>query len=90
MGKRKSSKPPPAKKRPKMEKQFTCPFCNHEKSIQVSATAACSPVFARDCAASGTLPVSLLSVFLLSVVNLPSCCLLSVCCCLLSSFLPVV
>ena len=37
MGKRKSSKPPPAKRMRKMEKQFTCPFCNHEKSIQASS-----------------------------------------------------
>mmetsp|Transcript_34131 Transcript_34131/g.60948 ORF Transcript_34131/g.60948 Transcript_34131/m.60948 type:complete len:84 (+) Transcript_34131:495-746(+) len=35
MGKRKSSKPPPPKKKAKMETTFTCPFCNHEKSIQV-------------------------------------------------------
>mmetsp|Transcript_38176 Transcript_38176/g.107872 ORF Transcript_38176/g.107872 Transcript_38176/m.107872 type:complete len:83 (+) Transcript_38176:311-559(+) len=35
MGKRKSSKPPPAKKKAKLDKQFTCPFCNHEKSVNV-------------------------------------------------------
>ena len=32
-GKRKSSKPPPKKVAPKLDKLFTCPFCNHEKSV---------------------------------------------------------
>jgi len=33
MGKRKSSKPPPKKVAPKVDTQFTCPFCNHDKSV---------------------------------------------------------
>ena len=33
MGKRKSSKPPPKKVVPKVDTQFTCPFCNHDKSV---------------------------------------------------------
>jgi len=33
MGKRKSSKPPPKKVNPKVETSFTCPFCNHHKSV---------------------------------------------------------
>ena len=32
-GKRKSSKPPPKKVQPKLAKQFTCPFCNNEKTV---------------------------------------------------------
>ncbi|XP_034482663.1 transcription elongation factor 1 homolog [Drosophila innubila] len=38
MGRRKSKrKPPPRRKLIKnMEKQFNCPFCNHEKSCEVS------------------------------------------------------
>jgi len=32
-GKRKSSKPPPKKVAPKLEKTFTCPFCNNERSV---------------------------------------------------------
>ena len=33
MGKRKSSKPPPKKKRPKLDVAFNCPFCNSNKSV---------------------------------------------------------
>lgn len=33
MGKRKSSKPPPKKVRPKLDKAFNCPFCNSAKSV---------------------------------------------------------
>ena len=33
MGKRKSSKPPPKKIRPKLDKTFNCPFCNSAKSV---------------------------------------------------------
>jgi len=33
MGKRKSSKPPPKKVAPKVDTTFTCPFCNHDKSV---------------------------------------------------------
>ena len=33
MGKRKSSAPPPKKVAPKVDTQFTCPFCNHDKSV---------------------------------------------------------
>ena len=33
MGKRKSSKPPPKKIKPKVDTLFTCPFCNHDKSV---------------------------------------------------------
>ena len=36
MGKRKSSKPPPKKVRPKLDKAFNCPFCNSAKSAAVS------------------------------------------------------
>ena len=33
MGKRKSSKPPPKKQRPKLDVSFSCPFCNSDKSV---------------------------------------------------------
>ena len=33
MGKRKSSKPPPKKQRPKLDIAFNCPFCNSNKSV---------------------------------------------------------
>lgn len=33
MGKRKSSKPPPKKQRPKLATQFACPFCNTDNSV---------------------------------------------------------
>ena len=33
MGKRKSKAPPPKKVQPKLDTQFTCPFCNHDKSV---------------------------------------------------------
>ena len=33
MGKRKSSKPPPKKQRPKLDVAFNCPFCNSSKSV---------------------------------------------------------
>ena len=33
MGKRKSSKPPPKKQKPKLEKFFSCPFCNSDKTV---------------------------------------------------------
>lgn len=33
MGKRKSSKPPPKKQRPKLSKAFNCPFCNSDKTV---------------------------------------------------------
>ena len=33
MGKRKSSKPPPKKQRPKLDVAFNCPFCNSNKSV---------------------------------------------------------
>lgn len=33
MGKRKSSKPPPKKVRPKLDAAFNCPFCNSSKSV---------------------------------------------------------
>ena len=33
MGKRKSSKPPPKKVKPKLDKAFNCPFCNSAKSV---------------------------------------------------------
>ena len=33
MGKRKSKAPPPKKVQPKLDTTFTCPFCNHEKSV---------------------------------------------------------
>ncbi len=33
MGKRKSSKPPPKKKRPTLDSTFNCPFCNSSKSV---------------------------------------------------------
>lgn len=34
MGKRKrATKPPPKKKRPKLNKQFDCPFCGHEQTV---------------------------------------------------------
>ncbi|XP_073485214.1 transcription elongation factor 1 homolog [Aquarana catesbeiana] len=37
MGHRKSKrKPPPKKKTRVLETQFTCPFCNHEKSCDVN------------------------------------------------------
>merc|ERR1712113_1117672 len=35
MGKRKSSKPLAAKKKAKLETIFDCPFCNHEKTIEI-------------------------------------------------------
>jgi hypothetical protein len=38
-GKRKSSKPPPKKVAPKLDKLFTCPFCNHEKSVSAKLCA---------------------------------------------------
>jgi transcription elongation factor Elf1 len=34
MGKRKSKAPPPKKVQPKLDTQFTCPFCNHARSVQ--------------------------------------------------------
>eukprot|EP01018_Ginkgo_biloba_P019431 Gb_16585 [translate_table: standard] len=35
MGKRKSSaKPPPKKKQEKLNTVFSCPFCNHESSVE--------------------------------------------------------
>eukprot|EP00300_Choanocystis_sp_HF-7_P037478 c5363_g1_i2.p2 GENE.c5363_g1_i2~~c5363_g1_i2.p2 ORF type:complete len:120 (-),score=31.82 c5363_g1_i2:89-415(-) len=34
MGKRRSSKPPPKKKIPKLETVFDCPFCNHAKTVE--------------------------------------------------------
>ncbi|KAI5062283.1 hypothetical protein GOP47_0022822 [Adiantum capillus-veneris] len=35
MGKRKSSaKPPPKKKMEKLSTVFSCPFCNHESSVE--------------------------------------------------------
>ena len=33
MGKRKSSKPPPKKQKPKLDAAFSCPFCNSAKSV---------------------------------------------------------
>ncbi len=33
MGKRKSSKPPPKKQRPKLATTFACPFCNSDNSV---------------------------------------------------------
>ena len=33
MGKRKSSKPPPTKQKPKLDATFNCPFCNSGKSV---------------------------------------------------------
>ncbi len=33
MGKRKSSKPPPKKQKPKLDVAFSCPFCNSDKSV---------------------------------------------------------
>lgn len=33
MGKRKSSKPPPKKQKPKLATTFACPFCNSDSSI---------------------------------------------------------
>ena len=33
MGKRKSSKPPPKKVKPKLDVAFSCPFCNSDKSV---------------------------------------------------------
>lgn len=33
MGKRKSSKPPPKKQKPKLATQFACPFCNTDNSV---------------------------------------------------------
>jgi transcription elongation factor Elf1 len=33
MGKRKSSKPPPKKQKPKLDVAFNCPFCNSSKSV---------------------------------------------------------
>ncbi|KAI8055455.1 transcription elongation factor Elf1 like-domain-containing protein, partial [Syncephalis plumigaleata] len=35
MGKRKSARKPVAKVRQRLDKQFSCIFCNHEKSIEV-------------------------------------------------------
>ena len=38
MGRRKSKRKPEARKKniEPMDTQFTCPFCNHEKSCEVS------------------------------------------------------
>lgn len=36
MGKRKCSKPPPKKQRPKLEKFFSCPFCNSDKTVSAA------------------------------------------------------
>lgn len=37
MGKRKrATKPPPKKKAAKLEKIFDCPFCGHEKTVEVA------------------------------------------------------
>jgi len=36
MGKRKSSKPPPKKQKPKLDVSFSCPFCNSDKSVQAT------------------------------------------------------
>ena len=36
MGKRKSSKPPPKKQKPKLEKFFSCPFCNSDKTVSAT------------------------------------------------------
>lgn len=33
MGKRKSSKPPPKKQKPKLSRTFNCPFCNSDKTV---------------------------------------------------------
>lgn len=33
MGKRKSSKPPPKKKRATLDSTFNCPFCNSSKTV---------------------------------------------------------
>ena len=33
MGKRKSSKPPPKKQKPKLDATFNCPFCNSMKTV---------------------------------------------------------
>mmetsp|Transcript_4213 Transcript_4213/g.12170 ORF Transcript_4213/g.12170 Transcript_4213/m.12170 type:complete len:89 (+) Transcript_4213:238-504(+) len=33
MGKRKSSKPPPKKQKPKLATTFSCPFCNSDGSV---------------------------------------------------------
>lgn len=33
MGKRKSTKAPPKKQRPKLDTTFNCPFCNASKSV---------------------------------------------------------
>ncbi|RKP04645.1 transcription elongation factor 1, partial [Thamnocephalis sphaerospora] len=35
MGKRKSSRKPVVRIKPKLDKQFSCIFCNHEKSVEV-------------------------------------------------------
>ncbi|GLJ24675.1 hypothetical protein SUGI_0472680 [Cryptomeria japonica] len=34
MGKRKSSKAPPKKKQEKLSTVFSCPFCNHDGSVE--------------------------------------------------------
>jgi transcription elongation factor Elf1 len=34
MGKRKSAKPPPKKGQEKLATVFSCPFCNHDNSVE--------------------------------------------------------
>ncbi len=48
-GKRKSSKPPPKKVAPKLDKLFTCPFCNHEKSVSAKLCAPTRATCATRC-----------------------------------------
>ena len=56
MGKRKSSKPPPKKQRPKLATSFSCPFCNSDSSVTCQfdrvrevGTVACSVCQVRQC-----------------------------------------
>jgi Transcription elongation factor Elf1 like len=56
MGKRKSSKPPPKKQKPKLATQFACPFCNTDNSVSCQfdrardiGTVSCNACQVRHC-----------------------------------------
>lgn len=64
MGKRKSSsKPPPKKRQEKLNTVFSCPFCNHENSVEcrMDRKNALGEVFCRICEEKYTTQIDTLS-----------------------------
>jgi len=63
MGKRKKAKPPPKRRKLTVPKQFDCPFCNHEQSVdcKMKKETNMGEILCRVCKAHFEAPINYLS-----------------------------